>query len=765
MKKSIKLLVAGLIATLSVGMFSACASEVKSVSFRVNDGILQWQYVGDENWNNLYDIEQLAGENGLSAYELAVQQGFQGTKEMWLESLKGADGLNGKPGSDGKPGADGEAGKPGSDGKPGADGKTPYIGDNGNWWIGDEDTGVLAEEKNMEGQGTDGLIFQMTIRGGVAGYEVCGYSGTDKNIFIPDEIFSKPVVSIKQGALPTSITSVKISKHTEYVPKFEDYSNLLSFDFNNAPIETIPANMFYDTPLMEVKNYGAVREIQENAFRNTYLVDFDFSKVVSIGNYAFYAVDWFEQLEYVVETDEDCLQFIEDNNIFLYITDNVTSIGANAFSDTDDFPIYYEGLASSVAYRGTYFYDKVKHTEDGYYYRDMGGYASLLNYDGKETVLKVPKKFGELALTSVENYAFAFNGKTRRVELPAGISVIGNYAFAYNVNLHSLFIPATVAVCGTNLAKPMWELVCEEITSVFYEAKEFSFGSFTSTDIENGSYPKHFVGVKPSEIVDDDVCVYRKVSSSYEVVSIKNKPGVANIPTKVNGVSVTKIGSFALYGDDIMLVAGVNIPNTVKKILTKAFYGVDSLAFVNISKSVEDVNHYAFYDISGTIYIEKSSIPSDWDSSWYYSIDGYKLNAKASISTAGDYWYETVDGKVYLIKYLLPIQAGDTIVVPTQIDGKAVYGVRQYCYKSSVSNDSSNRINIVVSKDIAVIEQYAIYFNSYVYINVFVDWASNESKPANWNSSWLYTYYSSSSYQKWYYAGQWELLNGVPVIK
>ena len=26
----------------------------------------------------------------------------------------------------------------------GQDGKTPYIGDNGNWWIGDEDTGVFT---------------------------------------------------------------------------------------------------------------------------------------------------------------------------------------------------------------------------------------------------------------------------------------------------------------------------------------------------------------------------------------------------------------------------------------------------------------------------------------------------------------------------------------------------------------------------------------------------------------------------------------------
>ena len=44
------------------------------------------------------------GENGLSAYELAVQNGFTGTLTGWLESLKGADGINGANGADGKNG-------------------------------------------------------------------------------------------------------------------------------------------------------------------------------------------------------------------------------------------------------------------------------------------------------------------------------------------------------------------------------------------------------------------------------------------------------------------------------------------------------------------------------------------------------------------------------------------------------------------------------------------------------------------------------------
>ena len=54
---------------------------------------------------------------GLSAYDLAVQNGYQGTLDQWLESLKGADGV------DGKDGKDGENGKDGSDGRNGIDGQ------------------------------------------------------------------------------------------------------------------------------------------------------------------------------------------------------------------------------------------------------------------------------------------------------------------------------------------------------------------------------------------------------------------------------------------------------------------------------------------------------------------------------------------------------------------------------------------------------------------------------------------------------------------
>ena len=107
-----------------VGQKGADGANGKTPEFRVNENTLQWRYVGDEVWLNMYDLSVLKG----------------------LDGKDGADGINGKDGADGK---DGTNGQNGSDG---ADGNTPFIGENGNWWIGDIDTGVKAAGID----GTDG---------------------------------------------------------------------------------------------------------------------------------------------------------------------------------------------------------------------------------------------------------------------------------------------------------------------------------------------------------------------------------------------------------------------------------------------------------------------------------------------------------------------------------------------------------------------------------------------------------------------------------
>ena len=140
-------------------------------------------------------------------YQLAVADGYEGTYQEWLASIKGEKGDTGAQGEPGKDGQDGHTpvitigsdgywyidgdnthvkaqgekgdtgaqgpkgdvgsqgpkgdtgetgpqgpagqngtnGKDGTDGKDGQDGLTPYIGPNGHWWIGTTDTGIAAQ--------------------------------------------------------------------------------------------------------------------------------------------------------------------------------------------------------------------------------------------------------------------------------------------------------------------------------------------------------------------------------------------------------------------------------------------------------------------------------------------------------------------------------------------------------------------------------------------------------------------------------------------
>ncbi len=74
------------------------------------------------------------GVDGKSAYEIAVDNGYPGTEQAWLASLKGDKGDTGEPGAageKGEPGEKGDTGAAGKDGRDGTDGAAGRDGENG----------------------------------------------------------------------------------------------------------------------------------------------------------------------------------------------------------------------------------------------------------------------------------------------------------------------------------------------------------------------------------------------------------------------------------------------------------------------------------------------------------------------------------------------------------------------------------------------------------------------------------------------------------
>ena len=143
-----------------------------------NDNIWYVSYDGGQTWVSLG--VKATGSDGKDGKDRTNgQDGKDGDKgdngdkgdkgDAGKDGRDGTNGVNGSDGKDGKDGigivkaeinADGElvltytdgkavnlgkvVGADGKDGKDGKDGLTPFIGENGNWWIGEKDTGVKA---------------------------------------------------------------------------------------------------------------------------------------------------------------------------------------------------------------------------------------------------------------------------------------------------------------------------------------------------------------------------------------------------------------------------------------------------------------------------------------------------------------------------------------------------------------------------------------------------------------------------------------------
>lgn len=108
-----------------------------SMALRVADGYIQYSTDGGSTWTNLIAVADLKGADGKPG--AAGADGITphiGSNGNWFLG----ENDTGKPsrGATGAPGKDGAAGKPGA---AGADGVTPHIGDNGNWYVGSTDTG------------------------------------------------------------------------------------------------------------------------------------------------------------------------------------------------------------------------------------------------------------------------------------------------------------------------------------------------------------------------------------------------------------------------------------------------------------------------------------------------------------------------------------------------------------------------------------------------------------------------------------------------
>ena len=139
-KDNILRLMSGEVELSSVTIAGGSGGTAREIELQKSETAIQWRYTGEETWKDLVQLADITGPAGEN----------------------GKDGANGQPGTDGAPGQDGV---------------TPHIGDNGNWYIGDTDTGSPSRgEAGPAGKdgatGADGKsAYQYAVEGGYEGTE------------------------------------------------------------------------------------------------------------------------------------------------------------------------------------------------------------------------------------------------------------------------------------------------------------------------------------------------------------------------------------------------------------------------------------------------------------------------------------------------------------------------------------------------------------------------------------------------------------------
>lgn len=347
------------------------------------------------------------GEKGATGETGA--QGPQGPK-----GDAGANGAAGAKGEAGQKGEKGEKGDTGSRGATGENGITPNIGENGNWWIGDKDTGVYAG--GYVETCTDGLEFAFRTAGGRAGAVVCGYRGEDTEVIIPNFFAGIPVIGIDVNAFSenVTITSVRLPSGLVSLPAaaFKGCLALKEIDFGGAQILEINSEVFSETALTKILLPAGVESIDASAF----------SKDMSI-------------VVYIPSSVNEIKGSFSRNAVLAFEANELSPSIENVW-ESGNFVRYSLGVKSK---------DLVYDAASGAHlvYED-GGYSILSYMLDAVGIAQLPCAFEQTPILRVRSYAVILGAEVTDLVLPAYIERLDAEAFTAEQALRSVYFPASL---------------------------------------------------------------------------------------------------------------------------------------------------------------------------------------------------------------------------------------------------------------------------------------------------------------------------------
>lgn len=357
----------------------------------------------------------------------------------------------------------------------GKDGLTPYIGPNGNWWIGDEDTGEFASYNYETRDITDGLTFTPMTINGKGGFVVTGfdpvvaygseiydllddypeqYASTYGIINIPDYLGTTPVIGIKAEMFKNIdyISKVSLSRNTVYLGDnvFNGCSNLQEIDFNGAPLKKLPNYAFYKTKLQSIDLPDTMETLGAYSLANTNLKYIEFpDSLTRLESHALYG-------NTIKDIDINNVTYFADYSLYgihgnpIYLTKDVEYVGSYAFAGTYVY-IEHETIpttwGSNIAGTSTVYGGIITPNcliNDEYIYSKNGNEVTVLNYVGTDRRIEIPSSIDSLPVTKI---GYGFNSVTEigfDVYENIYTEVSGENYFSYMVRAEQVVIPNSV---------------------------------------------------------------------------------------------------------------------------------------------------------------------------------------------------------------------------------------------------------------------------------------------------------------------------------
>ena len=141
------------------------------------------------------DVQIVQGGNGLSAYEVAVKNGFRGSEAEWLESLRGDPGPAGERGPQGPAGVAGSKGPEGPAGAVGPAGPRGEQGERG-------PAGEKGDKGDPGESGPPGEVGPVGPRGEQGPAGVAGPAGPEGPAYVLTDADKAAIASAVIAALP-----------------------------------------------------------------------------------------------------------------------------------------------------------------------------------------------------------------------------------------------------------------------------------------------------------------------------------------------------------------------------------------------------------------------------------------------------------------------------------------------------------------------------------------------------------------------------------